>query len=426
MVAWFPGGTALVIPTLIGLMAVTALVRTMINWPEEPLAQSRMLRWTIFSLIAHLLFGLLLRNVSGIISDYLAAPDANAYHFYGNQLAQAWSQGFPAPDLPAGKEGFYYLLAALYWLFGSHDAAGLAVNATLAAALVPIVSDTTRRLVGTGAASYVPPLVVLIPGLFLWTSQLLKEAAIVFLVALAANLAVRSLDRISLGSLMGVAGAVGVLFTFRAWVALVMAAGFVAGIALGRRELLSGLGTAVGVTSLGAVVLALGLGYSGYQAAIDTDLNQAQIVREDLARSGASGFDAGADISTPSAAITYLPKGLASFTLGPFPWQITGARQLAVVPDLAVWWLLLPSMWRGVRGAMARAGRRILVLAAPAIAAMILLSLAVGNFGTVVRERTQVLILLVPFIALGLWLRAQRRSSPQAPSSLLRNPAEMM
>jgi hypothetical protein len=201
MIVHLLGVIALVIPTTFAVLALIALVKALIRWPDDPQAQRRILRWTLGGFAAHLAFGLVITSLSASLP--LLRSDALAYHGLADEIVRHWSTGVPAPPLPAGKEGFYYLLAGLYWVFGSHTAAGLAVNAMLAAALVPVVSDLTHRLFGVSAARYVPPLLVLLPGIFLWTSQLLKEASVLFLIALAANCAVRMTARLSLGALTG-------------------------------------------------------------------------------------------------------------------------------------------------------------------------------------------------------------------------------
>jgi hypothetical protein len=312
--------------------------------------------------------------------------------------------------VPSGKDGFYYLLAGLYWVFGATTVAGLGVNAAFAAGLVPLVTDTTRRLYGPSAARYAAPLTVVVPGVLVWTSQLLKEAAVLFLLALAVNFAVRIVQRISVVPLAGLAGAMAVLFTFRGWVGVMAAGGIAIGIVFGRRELLRGLGSGVtAVALLGALVVVTGLGYSGYSTAVGSDLALASEVRRDNARSARSGYDSNADISTPARALTYLPRALTTFLLGPFPWQIRSARQLIVVPDMLVWWALLPSLWRGMRGAARQHGRQVLLLLMPALTTSVLLALTVGNLGLLLRERTQVYVLLLPFFCLGLSMRNPRK-----------------
>lgn len=406
MVGFLDPVVALIAPTVIGLVLLFPLVRFLTSGEE---GRQRVMRWTLAAFFLHLAFGLFIEFGSGPFRQYLVAPDAGTYDRLARTLVRHWMGDTPMPRLAPGKEGYYYLLAGIYWLFGTHLAAGLAVNAALAAAAVPVVADTTRRLFGPGAARHVPPLVVLLPGMLLWRSQLLKEAAIVFLVAVAANCATRMTERVSLGSLAGLALSLSLLFSFRAWVGLVMAAGLVAGIALGKGTLLSGLGTGLSGASVLAVLIALGLGYSGYRTAVSTDFEEADIVRKELAQTASTGFDADADVSTPGAALSYLPRGLLNFALGPFPWTINSTRQLPVVPEVLVWWWLIPALWIGQRAARQLVRRRALVLVLPAVTTAMLLSLAVGNFGTVVRERAQIIILLVPLMALGLAVRGERR-----------------
>lgn len=386
--------------SLASLVGLWVLVRQLGGRSAAGADADRLLHWTMLAFAVHLGLSAVLNAVAYQISD------AVTYHGGAVDIVRHWQDGHPLPILPAGKEGFYYLLGGLFWLFGEHNVAGLVVNAALAAAAVPLISDVTGRLFGGEAARHVPPLVLLLPGLLLWTSQLLKEAAVVFLVALSLSAAVRLLRRLTLSGLGVLTIAVSLLFTMRGHVALVVAAALVAGIALGRPSVISGVGAGLAALVLmGVLVVASGLGHSGYEAATGSDLRRANLVRQDLATSGKSGFGSDTDISTPGGAIAYLPRGVLSFMLGPFPWQLAGARQLVALPDVLVWWLLLPSLGRGMRAAVRRAGRAVLVPLLPAVMTTVLLSLVVANFGTVVRERSQVVVLLLPFIALGLSLR---------------------
>ena len=414
MIVFLGVGIALVAPAMLATLLLLLLIR-FVTPPTEDL-YARVLWWTLASFAAHFVFGFIVTHAGGVISLFLKAPDALTYNFEALRITQHWEKGFPFPVLPSGKEGFYYMLAGLYWLFGAHSVAGLVVNAALAAAIVPLTTDTTRRLFGPEAAARVPAILVLLPSLMLWPSQLLKEAPILFLIAVAANGATRLTERFRFAPLVAVAGSIALLLTLRGYVALVLAGGVVAGIAIGRRELLGGVGAGLGAASLLVLLLSFGLGYSGFDAAVNTDLAQAQIVRRDLALSARSGFDAEVDISTSRQALSYLPRGLVTFLGGPFPWQIRGARQLPVVPDMLIWWALLPSLWRGLRGGRRLIGRRILVLILPAFSTACLLSLAISNFGTLVRERMQLVVLLVPFIAYGLSMRKPERAGDEVES----------
>lgn len=404
---------ALVAPAVLGGLALIGLVRLLTDPDDDPEAARRLGRWTAAAFAMHLAISLVVTNTLGLLR-YLG-PDALTYHTIAQEILRHWTAGFPFPYVPSGKEGFYYLLAGLYWLFGAHAAAGLAVNATLAAAIVPLSTDTTRRLFGAAAARYAAPLSVLLPGFILWTSQLLKEAAVLFLLALALNCAVRLADRISLVPIVLLAATMALLFSFRGWVGVMAAGGLIIGIGIGRRQLISGFGTGVtAMVMIGALVLMTGLGYSGYKTAVGSDLQQASVVRRDLALSANSGYGADADISTTAHAISYLPRALLTFFFGPYPWQIRGGRQLPVVPDVLCWWALLPSLWRGLRASARSHGRQILVVLMPAFTTSVLLALAIGNFGALLRERTQVVVILLPFLCLGLSLR-DRRGADEEP-----------
>src|SRR5438270_262569 len=133
--------------------------------------------------------------------------------------------------------------------------AGLVFNAFLAAALVPLLTDITTRLFGAEAARPVAPLVVLLPGILVWTSQLLREAAVLFLIVAAADLALRASERLRLSEFSLLTAVLALLFLFRANVAYVLLGGLAVGLLLSRRHVVSGLGLGAGVPSLGPLPL---------------------------------------------------------------------------------------------------------------------------------------------------------------------------
>jgi len=407
MVVRAEGAIALIMPAMIGILLLAALVRGLIQWPDEH-AQRRIMWWTMSSFGAHLVFGLAATDVSHSIRYYIGT-DGLGYDAVARSIVQHWNVGLPLPYVPSGKEGFYYMLAGLYRVFGSYNVAGLVVNAAFAAALVPVMADLTKRLFGPAAARYSVPLVVVFPGLFLWTSQLVREAGMLLLIVVAVNCSVRLVERLSPLPLVFLTTALLLAFTFRAWVALIVAAGLLVGIALGHRDVASGFATGLGaLIVVASVMLASGLGYSGYKQATSVSLKQASIIRKDSAGSANTGFEAEVDISSTPNALRYLPLGVVNFVLGPFPWQIRGTRQLPFIPDMLIWWALLPSLWTGFFTAGRLRGRRLL-LVLPSVGTILFMSLALGNFGVIARERLQVVVLVVPLIALGLAERTADR-----------------
>lgn len=412
-IAVVPAVAALVVPTVAGALILLALCRAMGD-RERTDADRRMRRWTMGAFAAHLLVGLFVAKTPSAI--YYLGGDAGTYHTYAAWLVE-FGKGSLASGLQTGKEGFYYTLVGLFRIFGIHDEAGLALNAMLGAALVPLLTDTTRRLFGGQAARWVAPIVVLFPSVFLFTSQLLKEAPILFLLAVALNAAMRISQRVTMSGLAVLAGALALLLTFRGPIALVAGIALIGGIALGRREVLSGMVTGLAVVAvLGVVVVGVGIGHSGVQSALQSSsLKDASKVRTGLAYNSGSGFGGNVDTSTTRKALSYLPLGLARFAIGPFPWEIRRLSQLPALLDMLALWWLAPRAWRGLRAAYRARDRRVFVLLLPAAATATVLSLSVGNLGILVRERMQVLILVVPLLAYGISLGAVAAEPEPAP-----------
>jgi hypothetical protein len=408
-VAAAPAIVAVAVPSALAVLVLVLLVRRLAPTPSGELDR-RLLRWTLAAFALHLGIGLLISH-SNAATTYLG-PDAKQYSQGAAQLVQSWSGHGARPTLPAGKEGYFYELGILYYVFGTHPEAGIAFNALLAAALVPLLTDITRRLFGGDAARYTAPIVVLLPGLLIWTAQLLREASVLLLIVAAVDVALRlsaeaSARRIALLSFL-----VAVLFAFRANVAYVLLGGLAVGVIVSKRQIVAGLSLGASVLSLSLLfVLSAGLGYSGYRAAAGADLQKVNSARVDLRTSAASGFGQTSDVSTPARAAAYLPIGLAEFSLGPFPWQVNSVRQLPALLDVAVLWALVPSIRRGLARSRRLHKQAAFVLLVPAAITACMLALLVGNFGTVVRERMQVVVLLVPFISLGLAVRAGPRLS---------------
>ena len=302
------------------------------------------------------------------------------------------------------------MLAGLYRIFGNHPDIGIVVNAAFGAALIPVLFDVTRRQFGTEAARAIHHCLSLVPGFALGLLKLLRETGRFSYSNswIAFDCAVRLSAKTSMTALLTMSGSLALLLMFRADVAFLVAAGLVTALMIGSRRAVKGFvtGGAMATLLIGLVITA-GLGYGGYHLITSTTFQQVNAVHQGSAQT-ASGFGVSTDIASPVKSARYLPLGLTYFMLGPFPWQIHGLRQLPAVPDVLVWWFLLPSLWRGVRAAARRYGRGVVLNVLPPLVLAGLLALIFTNFGTIVRERMQVILLLVPLVSLGWSCRHER------------------
>jgi hypothetical protein len=409
-IVYQPVLAAVLVPGIALLLLVVGVTRALTPSSDAG-TLSWVMTWTLAAFAIHLAAGLVIVGSSDLTRYF--GGDAVTYSTGAAGILQHWTHGAALPtNLPTGKTGFFYMLAALYLGFGVHPQAGIVVNAAMVALVIPLLTDATRRHLGSAAARPVPVLVTLMPGFLIWGSQLLREAGVYLLIAVALNCAIRMMSRTSVSAMVVMVVAVGLLFTFRADVGLLVGAGLAIAVTLGRRQLAGGLAGGVGTLALVlALVVGGGLGYSGYRFVTHTNLAQVNIVRTDSSHSAASGFLQASDVSTPQHAASYIPLGATYFVLGPAPWQVRSLRQILAVPDALVWWFLLPSLWRGIREGRRRRGREILIYLLPALALTVVLTLLIANFGTAVRERMQVIIFLIPLIGLGWSVRHPARQA---------------
>jgi hypothetical protein len=163
------------------------------------------------------------------------------------------------------------------------------------------------------------------------------------------------------------------------------------------------------------VVLGLGLTYFGVLNTASSDienfgrLDRLQSSRLDLAQSAESGYGEELDVSTTEGAISVIPIGLAYLMFAPFPWQMSSVRQAITLPEVLLWWAMIPLMIAGIWYAV----RNRLRSAFPILFFSLMLTLAYsifqGNVGTAYRQRTQIQVFLFIFIAVGWELWRERR-----------------
>lgn len=412
LVCMLEGGLIAWSPMLGGLAATCVFVSVplmmLARWAGDVPAEVRKLtRWTLFSFLAHLTVGLIISQT--ILIQYFG-PDAIGYDETAIRLVDSWNGLASPPTLRAGAEGFLYLLGAFYRVFGPYETVGLAMNAAFGAALAPLVFRTTRSLFGVDAAQYALRLAIFLPAFLIWPSQLLREAPALFLIAVIGTCVTTPPRSGTLARLSIVVGSLALLLTLRAPVALVLGCALVLALMISNRGVLKGaLLQSVSIGFAALLVIGLGIGYQGLQESLTADLEQVNQFRSATGSVADSGFDRDADISTPSAAASRLPVGIARVLVGPFPWEVGGVRQLPGFVDAFLWLLLLPLYVRGFIEGYKKRGRIVFALAIPAGALAILLALAIGNYGLLLRERAQVMVLVIPFMALGLSLRASSK-----------------
>jgi hypothetical protein len=164
--------------------------------------------------------------------------DDQGYDHTGQLIAQQWRHGrFVNPETAAGSLQFGYqaFVGAIYTLVGGHVIAAKLVNVLLGTASVLLAAKLAGHVVGSGAKRPVAWLVAVWPTLLWWSSMMLKESLVGFLL-LATLVAALHLYRLRGLSAAAVALAVLSITRVTAAVAVVVTLGVGLSLAAVRRR----------------------------------------------------------------------------------------------------------------------------------------------------------------------------------------------
>jgi hypothetical protein len=400
--------------------------------------------WLIFRsgsdgpfLLKLFLFGLLLRVFIGTLIFVLNLQsffggDALTYDFYGVQQMEAWNGSRYAQSLVnvfIGKGegsgwGMVYLVAGLYSFLGRNMLAVQFFNAAIGAATAPIIFLSAQQVYGNRKVARLAAFgVAFYPSLVLWSSQGLKDAPIVFLLALSILATLKLGQKLSVKYLVALVAALFCLLSLRFYVFYMILAAIGGAFLIGMRELSaqSFLRQFVVVVALGLSLTYLGVTrYANVQMETFGSMDSIQRSRQDAARTAKSGFDKDVDVSTTSGALTTIPLGLLYLLFAPFPWQLASLRQSITLPEMILWWASFPMLVLGLWFSVRYRLRQI----SPVLVFSVMLSLAYsvfqGNVGTAYRQRAQLLVFYFIFVAVGYVLMMEKREERKRLQALAR------
>ncbi|MER3428144.1 MAG: hypothetical protein C4334_08590 [Pyrinomonas sp.] len=359
--------------------------------------------------------GLVLRVAIGTIifvaqlQDFFGG-DAITYDGFGYALLRLWQgeiQFRPEIDRfsAGGGWGMLYLVAAVYAIVGRNPLAIQFINAVIGSATAVVIYLCAYHIFrNVRVARLAAFALAFFPSIILWSSQGLKDAPVVFSLALAMLATLKLGERWSLKYLLVLIIALFSIFSLRFYIFYMLVAAIAGSFIVGMREL-----DGRSIVRQFAIVVCIGLAMTylgvlrqaGQQFESYGSLEAVQRSREDLARSARSGFAADVDVSTTSGALQVIPIGVVYLLFAPFPWQVEGPRQIITLPEMVIWWSAFPFVllggWFTIRYRL-RQTLPILIFTA-----MLTLAYSVfqGNVGTAYRQRAQLLVFYFIFAAVG-------------------------
>jgi hypothetical protein len=338
------------------------------------------------------------------------APDQLTYHLGADEVAKYWAGetvGTPWPYHQAGRNGYYFLVAAQYFLVGAWPLVPKLVNAAAGALAVPWVVEIASRVTGDWpAALRAGRYVAYFPSLVLWSALNIRDVWVVLLILLIAREAMRLQEGVQIRSLLLLGAAILTIVQFRDYIFFAVAAPVLVSFVIRTRGNVA-RNAVIALIVASVVVVADHVTGTG-RSLQSIDLETLSEIRAGTAIGGASSFDAAADISTPTKALQFLPRGLAFFLLGPFPWAIANLRQAFTVPEMLFFYALLPSMIGGILFLVRNRLRDSIMILLITAAVTLGYALGQANQGTAYRHRAQVLPFYLMLGALGVELRRSR------------------
>ncbi|MGB7207235.1 MAG: phospholipid carrier-dependent glycosyltransferase [Pyrinomonadaceae bacterium] len=399
----FPEGAASILVVL-GLSSIALLIFRRFSTEREFLT-------TIFlaALLVRLAFGIFIHIYD--LREFFGG-DATTYDFNGWKLVEYWTGQIASDDLLAQRAwstsgpgwGINYLVGGLYYILGRNIFAAQSFCAVFGAATAPMVYFCSVKMFSNRHAAKIAAVAIaFFPSFIIWSSQLMKDGLIIFLLVLAMTMVLQLQEKFNYGALLllifSMFGILSLRFYIFYMVAIAVAGSFIVGLSTSVQSIARR--TAV------LIVMGLALTYLGVirNATVDFErygnLERIQSSRDDLAQSAESGFNEEVDISTTDGAISAIPIGFAYLMFAPFPWEITNFRQAITLPEVLLWWAMIPLLVAGLWYAI----RQRLRSSIPVLIFSLMLTLAYsifqGNVGTAYRQRTQIQVFLFIFIAVG-------------------------
>lgn len=384
----------------------------------------------LIALLARLIFGFAIQLLEIKI---LIAEDSLMYNIAGWRLVEIW-QGLPVPNddityrvtTTGPGWGMYYLTAAIYYICGQSLLASQSFCAVIGAATAPMVYFCAEKIFHNSRVAKISAiLVAFFPSFIIWSSQLLKDGLIIFLLLVAMTMIIELQKKFNYPAIMVLLLSLFGILTLRFYifymVAFAVAGSFIIGLSPSVKSIVR--------NTLVIVLLGVGLTYLGVIRTAETNftqyasLDQVQRSRSDLA-SHNSGFGEDIDVSTTEGAILAIPIGFAYLMFAPFPWEITNFRQAATLPEVFVWWAMIPLLISGLWYTIKNRFRNATSILIFSLMLTLAYSIFQGNVGTAYRQRTQIQVFLFIFIAVGWTILREKSENRKAVRKLNRQRVE--
>jgi 4-amino-4-deoxy-L-arabinose transferase-like glycosyltransferase len=406
-------------------MCVLVSVPTIIILARAPEQRTFLMRLFLIAVVVRIALAMFI--FVGHMEEFFGG-DANTYDTFGQSVVASWhgdtyhtDKLFGFMNSGASAWGMLYLVGAVYEVVGRNMLAIQLINASIGAATAVVVYFVAQHLFSnTRVSKLAAVLVAFFPSLILWSSQALKDGLIILALGLSILATLRLMEKVKVGWVLVLIGALMALFSLRFYIFYMMCAAVGGSFFLGSKAF-----NAKGFIQRFIAVGAIGLAFTWFgvlqgasvQFERYANLQTVKTSREDLATAG-SGFMKDVDVQTTEGALTVIPIGLLYLMFAPFPWDFATLRQIITLPEMLIWWMSFPLLVLGLWYSIKHRLRQV----SPIIIFTTMLTLAYslfqGNVGTAYRQRSQLLVFYFIFVAVGAVILKERAEDRRRQSQL--------
>lgn len=372
--------------------------------------------------------GLLFRMVLGFFIytfnlEMSFGPDATTYNVWGGRLSSCW-MGNGVCIVPRGDNwGMHYFVGIIYYIFGANPLLVQFISSVFGALTAVFVYFLAQEIfLNKRVARYSALAVAFLPAMIIWSSQLLKDGFVIFLLVIIMFAVIKLQKRFDyLSILILLLGLVGI-WALRYYIFYIVGIAALGALLLGTTITLPSLirrAIVIGILIIGSLLFGI---QQVSQDQIDTfNLENVQRIRQaasDTTQSNSS-IESDIDVSTTQGAIMALPVGMINILMAPFPWQMVNLTQVLTLPEMVVWWAMFPFMFIGIKYTIKNRFRESIAIIIFALVLLLAYSIYQGNVGTLYRQRTQIQVFLLVFAAVGFVVRLEQKENQKIEKKIL-------
>lgn len=410
----FPNGAVSVL--LIYFLSIVGIFLIRFFAPDD---KEFLINIFLVALLARVAFGIMIYIFD---LQLFFGADATLYDAVGQRLVEMWSGQSVENDFLTQRAssttdvgwGMNYLVGIIYFITGKSILIAQSFCAVIGAATAPMVYFCAKSIYNNTRVAKISAIsIALFPSFIIWSGQLMKDGLIIFLLVCTMTMVLQLQKKFNIGAvaflIFSLFGIISLRFYIFYMLAVAVAGSFVIGLGSSSQSIVRRV---IVVVLIGLSLTYLGiLRNSGTELERYANLEQINISRTDLAKSADSGFGEDLDVSTTEGAIAAIPIGFLYLMLAPFPWQIGNFRQAITLPEILLWWALIPLIFSGIVYTVKNRLREAIPILLFSLMLSLAYSLFQGNVGTAYRQRTQIQVFLFMFIAVGWTLLQERKEN---------------